>query len=1231
MRCRRERVCKMRTTNEETEYWHLWARLPPIGMILILLFASVSFAGGLESTTTQIKDGKMYEKIEATGSAIIDTKLDSTSYRLFTDSSMDEPLLEFTVKNKLKGNQLTDCGLFTCEFKVSITPVGRNLKLDSSFISGGYQFGDASVEKVFFYQTEAYSYEQPNMIEEKTKHSNGTVTTKWVQKGVNKMNSTRIIEQDDLSQIYVDDGKLVEVIIRFNRQTMKAVDIYPVFFGVKEYTDWAWWNVSYNYRTIYNLSNQNDDPFIGFEIPINMSLNSSLTSGFDIRVAYVNGTVRTEIPFCRQNKTWSYVSATGIVYVNVPYIPSGNNSASIEVYFNSTTPTDGSDCAATFPIMFEETPSSANFTVGTATKTDTSYGVSITGNYQRAFYLQSEHMRYIAGVNFTGTLGDNGGGTYMGWGFGDGSYGPWALFCNNSGNLSIFGPAYTMATNSITMPAKNTWIISELNINSTKITGRIPTTSLTEMINKTDQIPTLSYSFDAYTYIGGLNPQLVIDFDWLAIAEPFNGDPPTATVGATEQNAAGIIATLISPADGTAYPLNTTSIPLSFNCSGDAAVYDANITINGVVNATNVLATSNDTSTYILNPSITEFGDYNWSVLCYNTTTSTNSSVRGFSIRNFAPNITQLTISPNGSVYQLGDLWFNITITHPDQHPMNVSYSWLKNGVNQTALAGSQLILNNTPTLIYNTASPFTIGDNWSVSVFATDGQNDSAANLTTNTTINTYFGGVVFYAPTAYHHIFTQAYLNFTLANATSASAYFVFGTSNTTMTNSGVAPNYVFTTNTALPPAATANGTWFYKATLANGSTYETTYSTSIDVNQSGFFVCNGTNTQSIFYLFQDAVFLTPINGAFQGTYVWIGDDGVSTSTTLTNSSTNATICITPPTFNRVATATEVLSAAGYLSSVATTPAMNYSAFSLNKIIFLINSSSGAFYTFQVINQYNSPVNGAIVKITLGTTTTTLTTDITGSVYVALIQLSTYQVNVSATSYQNLSFQFVAGTSTTIQVKLSNINPNPPPSNFTDVFQDVQYMLMPDSTSVDNTTPIVYSTSSPTGNLLAWGMYIYKNFQGTSTLVYNTTSAVATGGSLSYQPTSEGLYNTFIWFSASGYANFTPFPTTFSYGNSTSPTQLATQALQGGGIISGWAYYFVALVMAMLVAVALSRYTIDGAAMGGLAVLVVATMLNPNAAIMTYGTFVITPILLTTMAGVITASMLYLKQTGV
>jgi hypothetical protein len=110
-----------------------------------------------------------------------------------------------------------------------------------------------------------------------------------------------------------------------------------------------------------------------------------------------------------------------------------------------------------------------------------------------------------------------------------------------------------------------------------------------------------------------------------------------------------------------------------------------------------------------------------------------------------APAITAVSLTPSPA-YTNDTLKCNTTATSGSATSINISFNWFKNGTNQTALAGSINVTNNTNTNIANiTSGNLTVGDNWSCSAMAYDGANYSAWNSSANVTISS---ATTFYAP---------------------------------------------------------------------------------------------------------------------------------------------------------------------------------------------------------------------------------------------------------------------------------------------------------------------------------------------------------------------------------------------------------------------------------------------------------------------------------------------------
>jgi len=103
---------------------------------------------------------------------------------------------------------------------------------------------------------------------------------------------------------------------------------------------------------------------------------------------------------------------------------------------------------------------------------------------------------------------------------------------------------------------------------------------------------------------------------------------------------------------------------------------------------------------------------------------------------NYLPNISAISVAQSPA-YVTSVLSCNVTVVDGEQSTFNATYNWFKNGVNQTALAGTAYhLLNNTPALISNITPPTVKGDNWSCSATAYDGNLSSLLNYSANNTI---------------------------------------------------------------------------------------------------------------------------------------------------------------------------------------------------------------------------------------------------------------------------------------------------------------------------------------------------------------------------------------------------------------------------------------------------------------------------------------------------------------
>lgn len=674
---------------------------------------------------------------------------------------------------------------------------------------------------------------------------------------------------------------------------------------------------------------------------------------------------------------------------------------------------------------------------------------------------------------------------------------------------------------------------------------------------------------------------------------------------------------------------------VSYTWWNGSTAYSSGTAINVTGNSTGISHNIANISASLLNA-----GDV-WILQINGTNGTTNVSDTNSSsitITNTAPIFTNVSFTANGSSYQLGPVQLNFSAQDLDSGNLTYFVNWFLNGTNISAYAQTGSMLSGTTVRVTPPVSVYNVSDNWYARVWVTDGSDTTPYNNTHNTTIQNYFSSVVAYAPNATSHIYTQAYINFTVNGAQNASARFTLGTQNVSMTNSGTGNNYEFYNTTIVPPAVSEptnyEGVWYYRAILANGSYYELTTNQSVNVGTNGFFICNATiNTTAIEYTMLDSFTLLPVNASVSLLTEWLGDDGSTITKSLTDTNETVYICVTPSTFNRQATISESISATGYLPAVTFRDSQNYSSDVTQRTIYLTNSSSGSVYTFQTLNQFGGPVSGATVKIMQGSTTIFIgITDETGSALAPLTELNIYQVIASATGYSNSSFNFIAGATTTIPITLvSTSASNITAPNYQEVFNEVQFTIAPTTRFFSSPTTITYTISSPNSTLGSWGFFITSN----GTVVNTQTSTTTTGGSLYYTVNQTGTYILNIWFKADGFANYTPPSYFFTYGN-TSGVSTASENLQTGSIISGFGFYLLAVIFAMMGALWISQYSPEGAAIVGLLILCAFTFMWSDAIVLQTGVDElgqptgITSLMATGFVLLTTLSAFYLRQYG-
>jgi hypothetical protein len=313
-----------------------------------------------------------------------------------------------------------------------------------------------------------------------------------------------------------------------------------------------------------------------------------------------------------------------------------------------------------------------------------------------------------------------------------------------------------------------------------------------------------------------------------------------------------------------------------------------------------------------------------------------------------------------------------------------------------------------------------------------------------------------------------------------------------------------------------------------------------------------------------------------------------------------------------------------------------------------FSLNIWQGAYYTFTINNVFGQPVMGATVTATSlssvvhpGTWVVVEQgiTDFTGSTTLFLQPLKLYKLVVNTGACANtMNLDFTPGVDTSVVIDLATACSSTNGTNGTSVppytlpnfsyWQDISYQISPTSSCVRNMSNITFTINSNSSTLEYYGMSVDYSFNGTVTNVFNQTiNTQPSGGAMQYTTTENGTYIVNIWFKKQGYMQY-------------SPSEIRILIGCGGGFadardyfavnppMSGWAFYLLAVICAMLAIGFASKYTTNGAGLVGVLVLAGFTMFWPDAPVYNCdgSGFCIRAYLLTLVTGIITTAVVFL-----
>lgn len=305
-----------------------------------------------------------------------------------------------------------------------------------------------------------------------------------------------------------------------------------------------------------------------------------------------------------------------------------------------------------------------------------------------------------------------------------------------------------------------------------------------------------------------------------------------------------------------------------------------------------------------------------------------------------------------------------------------------------------------------------------------------------------------------------------------------------------------------------------------------------------------------------------------------------------------------------------------------------------------FSLDSTAGQFYTFTVVNEYGLPIPNALISLyrfsDLFNSQMVVEqgiTDFGGHVTLFMKTFDPYLITLSATSYIPATFPFTPSTITSVEIQLTpNTTSQLIMPDYQIVFQDVLWSLTfnasPASQATFFTNPYngTFQVLSNSSAIEYFGMAVYYN--GTTVVFFQNITSQPIGGFIQYEATLPGKYRYEVWFKREGFDEYRPYVRTINLGNNTGLAGVGT-ILQEDQPISGWGYYFIVSVIAMLAGGFAARYTLEGAGLIFLTVLWVGTLMFPGAIVACmFGSTCLTAFSATALTTVAVGAGFFIKQ---
>lgn len=343
--------------------------------------------------------------------------------------------------------------------------------------------------------------------------------------------------------------------------------------------------------------------------------------------------------------------------------------------------------------------------------------------------------------------------------------------------------------------------------------------------------------------------------------------------------------------------------------------------------------------------------------------------------------------------------------------------------------------------------------------------------------------------------------------------------------------------------------------------------------------------------------------------------------------NITNNSLVCIYPSFAVVTASGIEVYNATGYGSRTFFTSGITLSSSQTRYTRYLAADSEA--YLFHVVDIYDNDIREATI-IAYGFNFETLEwdaiseveTDYTGTTTLYLIPYRVYRIAISKEGYADVEFDFTPASVTTIEIIMyeSRTTPIPSPAYLDYVWNDVAVEFSPAEGNYNTSQTLRYTVMSNQSLLQYYGVIITYTANGTTTTVYESNiTASPTGGSITYTTLLNGTYKMYSYFKHSNYSLYNNMPRVFYINTNATGLAKAMEVLEAERPVSGWGYYLAILVIAMLSAGFIARYSMEGAVVVAITTLWIGSLIFANVEVVNFFGASITPVGITGLLTII------------